>query len=378
MPDPGTGRAPWHWADLMDRHKVTVWNTVPALMEMLVDYTTGRRQRLADTLRLVLMSGDWIPVPLPQRIRSLATTDVELVSLGGATEASIWSIYHRIGAIDPALPSIPYGKPLANQTFEILDPRLRRRPDWVAGEQYIGGASVTLGYWNDDEKTRRAYVHHPRTGQRLYRTGDLGRYFPDGTMQFLGREDHQVKIHGYRVELGEIETAMLSHHDVTAAVVTAIGKAQGEKRLIGYVTASATTDHATLVKALREHLAGKLPSYMVPTHILVLDEIPLTRNGKIDRKALPLPLARPDAGGEESTGPAGDIEERLAAIWHDLLGTTIDVTDDYLNLGATSATIAQAHHRITQQLAPQLTLDTMFSHRSIRALAAHLSPPPDQ
>jgi amino acid adenylation domain-containing protein len=373
MPDAGSGRAPWHWADLMERHQVTLWNTVPALMEMLVDYTAGRRQRIVDSLRLVLMSGDWIPVPLPDRIRAAAAPGIELISLGGATEASIWSIYHRIGEVDPAWPSIPYGKPLANQWFEILDNGLRRRPDWVPGDQYVGGTSVALGYWRDEEKTRRAFITHPRTGRRMYRMGDLGRYFPDGTMQFLGRQDFQVKIHGYRVELGEIETAMLSHDDVAAAVVTAIGKAQGEKRLIGYIT-TAVADHDVLVKSLREHLAAKLPAYMVPTHILVLDSIPLTRNGKVDRKALPLPKTKPAATDGRPPTPASDIEIRLAAIWHDLFSSgSIDVTADYTELGATSLTIAQAHHRITASLAPDLSLDTMFRHRTIRALAEHLA-----
>jgi amino acid adenylation domain-containing protein len=373
MPEAGTGRAPWHWADLMERHGVTLWNTVPALMEMLIGYTVGRRQRLVDSLRLVLMSGDWIPVPLPDRIRAVAGPDIELVSLGGATETSIWSIYYRIGEVDPAWPSIPYGKPLTNQWFQVLDAALRHRPDWVPGEQYVGGAGVALGYWRDEEKTHRAFIRHPRTGERLYRMGDLGRYFPDGTMEFLGREDFQVKIHGYRIELGEIEVALLSHEEVAAAVVTAIGEPHGEKRLIGYVTTTAN-DHDVLVKSLREHLSGKLPSYMVPAHIVVLDALPLTRNGKVDRKALPIPQATPNAAGGEPEGPASDVEARLAAIWQDLLtARPIDVTADYASLGATSLTIAQAHHRIVGELAPDLSLDTMFRHRTIRALAEHLS-----
>jgi acyl-coenzyme A synthetase/AMP-(fatty) acid ligase len=341
-------------------------------MEMLVNYTIGRRQRLPDSLRLVLMSGDWIPVPLPDRIRSVAAPGIELVSLGGATEASIWSIYHRIGEVDPAWSSIPYGKPLANQWFEVLDAGLRRRPDWVPGDQYVGGAGVAIGYWRDEEKTRRAFIRHPRTGQRLYRMGDLGRYSPDGTMEFLGRADFQVKIHGYRIELGEIEATLLGHDDVAAAVVTATGKAHGEKRLIGYVTTTAD-DHDVLVKSLREHLSAKLPPYMVPAHILVLDSLPLTRNGKVDRKALPLPQT-PRSSRRETTAPAGDMEARLTAIWRDLLDDQpIDVTDDYAALGATSLTVAHAHHRIAGHIAPDLSLDAMFQHRTIRSLAEHLT-----
>jgi len=298
MPDPGTGRAPWHWADLAERHSVTIWNSVPALMEMAAGYTLGRRQRFEDTLRLVLLSGDWIAVSLPDRIRALARSDIEVVSLGGATEAAVWSIVHPIGQVDPAWSSIPYGKPLANQSFHILDEGLRDRPDWVPGEQYIGGYGVAVGYWKDEEKTRRAFITHPTTGERLYRTGDLGRYLPDGTLEFLGRDDFQVKVHGYRIELGEIEAAALSHPLVTGAVVTAIGEARGEKRLVAYVTADSAPEAmdaadrpgtGDLAASLHEHLAEKLPAYMVPAHILVLDAFPLTRNGKLDRKALPDP-----------------------------------------------------------------------------------------
>ncbi|MGI5519921.1 amino acid adenylation domain-containing protein [Micromonospora sp. CA-259024] len=290
IPDAGSGRAPWQWADLLQRHGVTVWNTVPALMEMLVGYLVASRGQLSASVRLVMMSGDWIPVTLPDRIRALTATPVELVSLGGATEASIWSIWHPIGAVDASLPSIPYGKPLANQWFEVLDGALRQRPDWVPGELYVGGTGVAMGYWRDEEKTRQAFVAHPRTGARMYRLGDLARYLPDGTLEFLGREDFQVKIHGYRIELGEIEAALLAHSDVTAAVAVAQGTTGGGKRLVAYA-ATAAPDRLS-DQQLRDHLAGKLPPHMVPAHIVVLDALPLTPNGKVDRRALPSPDLR--------------------------------------------------------------------------------------
>ncbi|WP_433272596.1 amino acid adenylation domain-containing protein [Actinosynnema sp. CS-041913] len=282
MPDPGTTRSPWEWTEAMSAHHVTIWNTVPALMEMLVEYTASRRMRLNDHLRLVLMSGDWIPVSLPDRIRSLAPPDLTIVGLGGATEASIWSNFHPIGDVDPAAPSIPYGTPLANQTFEVLDPALRRVPDWVPGELHIGGLGVAMGYWRDEDKTAQSFIRHPRTGQRLYRTGDIGRYFPDGTLEFLGREDFQVKIHGFRVELGEIEATLLTHSEVTAAVVTAVDTDDTGKRLVAYISPSDIDP-----QALRRHLTTTLPAYLVPDHIIPLDSFPLSSNGKVDRAALP-------------------------------------------------------------------------------------------
>jgi pyochelin synthetase len=352
-------------------------------MEMLVGYLAGRRDRLPDPLRLVLMSGDWIPVSLPTRIRALAAADIDLISLGGATEASIWSIWHRITDVLSGWVSIPYGTPLANQQFDVLDDALRRRPDWVPGEQYVGGAGVAMGYWHDEAKTCRSFITHPRTGQRLYRTGDLGRYFPDGSIEFLGRDDFQVKILGYRIELGEIESTLLSHDQVRAAVVTAIGKARGEKRLVAYIVANApveptgattTADADVLVLAVREHLAAKLPAYMVPSYILVLDALPLTSNGKVDRTALPLPVTRRPT---PKPAPSNPHEDSVLKVWRELLDAeTIGPDDDWVALGATPAQIVEAHHRLRAALSPHPRLETMFTHRTARALAAVLQQPP--
>ena len=290
MPEPGTGRAPWHWADLMTTHHVTTWNSVPALMQMLMEYVRRRRQRLPDSLRLALLSGDWIPVSLPARLRELARPDIELIALGGATEGSIWSIAYTIGEVDPSWTSIPYGRPLANQGFEVFDRALRPRPEWVPGELHISGSGVAMGYWRDEEKTRAAFVTHPVTGQRLYRCGDLGRYLPDGNIEFLGRQDFQVKVHGYRIELGEIEAAIANHPEVSEAVVLAVGEARGEKRLVAYVVPTAAEQSPEgLARSLRAYVAAKLPSYMVPAAVVPLEAMPLTVNGKLDRKALPAP-----------------------------------------------------------------------------------------
>jgi amino acid adenylation domain-containing protein len=290
MPEPGTGRAPWHWTDLMAQHDVTTWNSVPALMQMLIEYVRRRRLRLPDSLRLAMLSGDWIPVSLPARIRALATPGLEIIALGGATEASIWSIAYAVGDVDPAWTSIPYGKPLANQGFSVLDAAMRRRPDWVPGDLYVSGLGLAMGYWRDEEKTRSSFIRHPRTGERLYRSGDLGRYLPDGNIEFLGRKDFQVKIHGFRIELGEIEAAVQSHPDVTESVVAALGEARGEKRLVAYVVPSAGAGQgADLARSIREHVAATLPSHMVPVAVVAMDAMPLTPNGKVDRKALPVP-----------------------------------------------------------------------------------------
>ena len=234
IPEAGRSRDPSHWLELVEREKVTLWDTVPALMEILVEYAEANSQRLPDSLRQVFMSGDWIPVTLPDRIRALGK-DIRVCSGGGATEASIWSISYPIGEVNPEWPSIPYGKPLTNQTFYVLDPQLENRPLFVPGELYIGGIGVALGYWRDEEKTNAGFITHPKTSERLYRTGDMGFYLPGGNIQFLGREDLQVKIRGYRIELGEIESALLQHPGVSSGVVSVLGDTAGEKRLVAYV-----------------------------------------------------------------------------------------------------------------------------------------------
>src|SRR5262249_28054301 len=159
---------PAHWSELMRRQGVTIWNSVPALMEVLVDYLDGRGEALPSTLRLVLLSGDWIPVGLPERIWRLSP-GVRVVSLGGATEAAIWSISHPVERVDPAWRSIPYGRPLTNQSFHVLSETLAPCPDWVPGQLFIGGLGLARGYWRDPERTAQAFVPHPQTGERLYR-----------------------------------------------------------------------------------------------------------------------------------------------------------------------------------------------------------------
>jgi pyochelin synthetase len=241
MPADDALRDPSAWLELLIQEQVTLWNTVPAFLEMLVDYIEMRPQALGHScLRLALISGDWIPVSLPERFKKLVP-EAEIISLGGATEASIWSILYPIHAVDPSWKSIPYGKPMRNQQFFVLNERLEPCPIWVPGQLYIGGIGLAKGYWRDEEKTQASFLLHPQTGERIYRTGDLGRYLPDGNIEFLGREDFQVKVGGHRVELGEVETALLEHSQVNKAVVTVIGERFEHKQLVAYVVPSQTT-----------------------------------------------------------------------------------------------------------------------------------------
>ncbi|HST47695.1 amino acid adenylation domain-containing protein [Jatrophihabitans sp.] len=348
---------PAHWLELAHAHRVSIWNSVPTLLAMLVEYAEGGRP-LPASLRLAMLSGDWIPLSLPDRFRRLLP-GAQVHSLGGATEAAIWSISYPIGKVEEGWRSIPYGTALANQYFHVLDDALRPRPTWVPGQLYIGGLGLARGYWRDPERTAASFITHPVTGERLYRTGDLGRWLPDGTIEFLGREDGQVKVHGYRVELGEIEAALESHPLVQAAAVRVWGQAHGDKRLAGYVVAASgagSSGSSLTAEELARHLAAKLPAYMVPATFTFLDALPLSANGKVDRGRLaePGPAGAPAADEAELRSPA---ESRLVAIVETVLDRPgIAAGANLLQLGATSIDVVRIANALSSELGfrPQL------------------------
>jgi|GEM_PF-3189953 len=291
LPDPARGVEPEHWLELIDTEGVTVWNTVPALLGMLVEHAEvfpDESRRALKSLRLTLLSGDWIPVTLPDRLRQLAP-QVEIVSLGGATEAAIWSICHPIADVHTDWSSIPYGRALRGQVFYVLD--VDRRPCRLGetGELYIGGSGLARGYVGDPEQTTARFATHPVTGRRLYRTGDLGRWVPDGTIEFLGRVDRQVKLNGNRIELGEIESVLNKLPSVGHCVASINRTTDGRQRLIAHIRPrrpDSALDTDKLIGVLRRHL----PAYMIPARLVSVTEFPVTANGKIDIGRLPDPF----------------------------------------------------------------------------------------
>ncbi len=233
-------------------------------------------------LRLVFLSGDWIPVTMPDEIRRHFPRAL-VVSLGGATEATIWSNVYTVGEVEPGWPSIPYGRPIQNSRYYVLDERRQPSPIGEPGDLYIAGPCLALGYFGDPDQTTARFLADPFVpGERMYVTGDRARWQPDGNLQFLGRVDHQVKIRGFRVELGEIEAVMGAADHVRGAVVVAVESA-GDRRLAGFYTCSGVE---VTPEAMRAWLASCLPDYMVPATVTVLSRLPLTANGKVDRAAL--------------------------------------------------------------------------------------------
>jgi len=366
MPEAWATREPGRWTELLGSAGVTVWNSVPALLEMLVEYLEGRGTPPAG-LRLTLLSGDWIPVSLPERVRRL-WPEARVISMGGATEASIWSILRPIESVEPGWKSIPYGRAMVNQTFHVLDERLEPRPVWVPGQLYIGGVGLALGYWRDEEKTAASFVAHPRTGERLYRTGDLGRWLPQGEIEFLGREDLQVKVQGHRIELGEIEAVLGRHPAVRAAVVKAVGEGRAGRRLAAYVVA----EGPSAAGDLRDFLRGHLPEHMVPVTFRFLDALPLTANGKVDRAALPDPGETPAREAASRPAPAGaaSLADEIATRVARVLGLDrVDPEAQLMELGMISVDMIRIANLIEKELGFRPRIDDFYHLPTCTALA---------
>ena len=349
------------WWRLVQTWGVTIWNSVPALLGMLA--TVAHERPMLASLRLALVSGDWVPLGLPARLQT-CTKGCRFVALGGATEAAIWSNFHEVRSVEPHWRSIPYGRPLRNQKFRVVDASGSDCPDWVAGELWIGGLGVALGYIADPTRTTERFAEH--AGARWFRTGDVGRYWPDGTLEFLGRLDHQVKLRGHRIELGELEATAELYPGVARALAAVYGS--------GHNLALAVIPRPGIEipsDALREFLAARLPSYMLPQSLIPLDEPLLTSNGKLDRAALSRLAEERAADAEAEVPPQGEVEEQIASLWGDLLQVRrIGRDNTFFDLGGNSVLATEFVERARRQLGVEIGLRQMLECATVRGLAA--------
>ncbi len=299
--------------------------------------------------------------------------ETQLINGYGPTESTTFTCCYRIPRdLDAHLTSIPIGKPIANTQIYILDAQLQPVPIGIPGELYIGGDGLARGYLNRPDLTEERFIPHPFRADspaRLYKTGDIVRYLPDGNVEFVGRTDNQVKIRGYRIELGEIETVLRQHDDVRDAVVLVREDRPGDRRLVAYLTARA----ALRIEQIQDYLSQRLAAYMVPSALVIVDEIPLTPNGKVDRRALPQPA---DDTRGNFVAPNTSVERMLADIWGEVLGRNrVGIEDNFFDLGGTSILSLQVVARVQQQLGIQLRAVKLYQYPTIRALAQHLAPP---
>lgn len=311
-------REPSQLLQYLINEPITFWDSAPAALQQLVPFLPSKKVK--SKLRLIFQSGDWIPLSLPNKIKSIFS-NVSFIALGGATEATVWSNYYPVKEMNPKWKSIPYGKPIQNARYYILDSSLNVCPPGVSGNLYIGGECLSSLYVNEPELTAQKFVpdvYSKKEDGKMYFTGDRASFYPDGNIEFLGRVDDQVKVRGYRIELKEIQACLSKHPAVNTSIVIVRNDNAGYKQIIAYYTLEANQN--TNDNTLKSYLENMLPYYMVPSSIVALDNIPITTNGKLDRKALPSPQTQTQILGNEEK-PLSAVEELIWNNWTSLLGT---------------------------------------------------------
>ncbi|MDF7793420.1 amino acid adenylation domain-containing protein, partial [Pseudomonas syringae] len=369
MARPGGHQDPEYLAQVMSDTGITLLHFVPSMLDVFLEH---RSNRDFPQLRRVLCSGEALPRALQRRFEQ-HLKNVELHNLYGPTEAAIDVTAWECRPTDPG-DSVPIGRPIANIQMHVLDAQGQLQPMGVAGELHIGGIGVARGYLNQPQLSAERFIADPFSEDpqaRLYKTGDVGRWLANGALEYLGRNDFQVKIRGLRIEIGEIEAALAKHPAVHEAVVTAREDVPGDKRLVAYYTLIA--EHASVdIDSLRGWLQEQLPAYMIPMAYVLLDSMPLTPNGKLDRKALPAP----DGDALISRGyeaPQGEIEEVIAVIWQDLLGVEqVGRHDHFFELGGHSLLAVSLIDRLRKQ-GLNLNVNTVFTAPSVREMALAIS-----
>jgi amino acid adenylation domain-containing protein/non-ribosomal peptide synthase protein (TIGR01720 family) len=360
---PGGHREPSYLVDTIASQGITTMHFVPSMLKVFLDEGDGSR---CGSLKRVFASGEALPPSLVDQFYA-RLSNAALHNLYGPTEAAVDVTSYACRAGDMV---VPIGRPVHNTRIYLLDERLAPVPEGVRGELYIGGVQVGRGYLNRAELTRERFIDDPFTpGSKLYKTGDVARWLPDGNIEYLGRADFQVKLRGFRIELGEIESDLLGHPQVREAVVVARDEAGGERRLVAYLVCN--EGPKPTVGELRSFLKEKLPDYMVPAAFVLLDKLPLTASGKIDRRALPAP----EEGERAATGtafvaPTSAVEEELCRIWASVLRLPrVGIHDNFFEIGGDSILSIQIVSR-AQKADIRVTPRQIFEHPTVAELAA--------
>ena len=368
-------RTPEAFLELLRRERVTVLNQTPSAFRQLMKAEAAEEKGVTPglALRLVIFGGEALePAWLREWFDAHGDEHPRLVNMYGITETTVHVTYRELRREDVELGKSAIGRPIPDLSLYILDEHRQPVPDGLAGEMYVGGAGLARGYWKREELTSERFIKSPFGDGRLYRTGDVGRRLGNGELEYLGRCDQQVKLRGFRIELGEIETALSQHEGVREAVVMAREvRGAGEKQLVAYVVPKETSEVG--IAELRRYLGERLPEYMVPGVWVVVEELPLTANGKVDRKGLPEPEGmRPEleSGYEE---PGTETEKKLAEIWGEVLGLErVGVHDNFFDLGGHSLLATQVVSRIREGLGVELPLRKLFEQATVAELAEEI------
>jgi amino acid adenylation domain-containing protein len=345
---------------------ISIMHFVPSMLQLFIDAPDVNACR---SLRKIFASGEALPWALQERVFD-RLQDVELHNLYGPTEASI-DVTHWACSREAGEKSVPIGRPIANTHAYILDEWLNPIPVGMVGELYIGGRGLARGYWQRPELTAERFLADPFSevpGARMYSTGDLVRYRADGQIEFVGRVDYQVKVRGFRIELGEIEAALVQQEGVRETVVAARETELGDQQLIGYVVPEEGGE--VEVSRWRQGLKERLPDYMLPAAFVALDEMPLSPNGKVDRRALPEPEFGRSAVEQAYVAPEGEIEERVAAIWSEVLGVDrVGAQDNFFELGGHSLLVLRVLYRINDNFQIEVGIPQFFEDPSVAGLS---------
>lgn len=356
-------RAPEKLYDIMLNEGITFWDSAPAMLQQISPFFKKDFSRKNRDLKLVFLSGDWIPITMPDTVKE-CFPNANFISLGGATEAAIWSNFFPVGKIKPEWKSIPYGKPIQNAKYYILDESLNPCPIGVPGDLYIGGDCLAKGYKNDEALSSKKFIASPFCkNERVYHTGDIAKYFSDGNIEFLGRKDGQVKIRGFRVELGEIESHLLNMDEIEKAVVVVDRSKNNEPYLACYYVSKKKINLSLIKKRLQENV----PDYMVPSFYMEIEDIVLTKNGKVDRKSLPKILNSVES---EYYPPTNAIEEHIVAVWETLFDQKpIGIQDNFFDIGGHSLLAVQLISTINNKLGSNLYVSSIFQAPTIKLLS---------
>nr|WP_317159365.1 amino acid adenylation domain-containing protein [Mycobacterium sp. 21AC1] len=372
--DEADRRNPDHWVAEINAHGITVLNFLPGWLEMLVE-VAGSAGGGLPSVRAVPTGGDWVRTTMVRKLQALAP-GVRLTGLGGATETAVHATLFEAGALPDEWAAVPYGTPFTNNACRVVNAAGDDCPDWVPGELWFAGRGLARGYRGRPDLTADRFVSY--CGRTWYRSGDLARYRPDGTLEFVGRADHRVKISGYRIELGDIEAALQRLPGVHAAVAAIVPVSGGDMlaAVVGLDGASAATGKIT-VADLRAGIAELVPPHMVPRHFELLDAIPFTVGGKTDRRAVARILTAAVEGGQRigRRAPATALERALITIMSELLAVDeLGVDDDFFELGGDSVQATAAVARIRDWLdTPTVMVPDVFATRTVEKLAIRLT-----
>jgi amino acid adenylation domain-containing protein len=353
---------------------ITVLEVVPTLLRAVLEQATSNQPRDLAALKWVVPTGEALAPDLARQW-TITYPQIPLINAYGPTECSDDVTHHQIDTPPSEdLAHVPIGRPIPNIEAYILDRTLLPAPIGVPGELYVGGVGVGRGYVEDPVKTAQSFVPSPfgqQAGARLYKTGDLARYLDDGNIEYLGRADQQVKIRGFRIETGEVQATLSLHPEVRAAVVAARTDSTGSKHLVAYVVSDENV--TDLTPQLRMFLKERLPEYMVPSFFIGVDEFPLTRNGKIDHKAL-AQLRLPESHREHAlVAPKTTTQEHLAEIWKQVLEVNqVSIQDRFLDIGGDSMRIIRAYRALSELYPEQLTVADLFKYNTIESLGAFI------